>query len=254
VITRHHFALVMMCALLVWSALFPTEPLLVAAGLTGACAGAILPDFHMKRPKRSCPLTGAWIVTRFTRFACVPAMLWVYSRILPGQPDAGDKRLTHSLPGIGVIAAMVSGIVLVPALLSGVGTALAVSTVFLAGLVLGLCLHLAEDVCTMKGISPLFPFSSSTLCGSIRPCNTTDRRIARFQAQHASVLGIFLALHATGLLPVPLLRDLSLPGLCILVGWMIYHSDVAPGKAPTGTRAPRAGSTSSRTSPAWMPS
>ena len=249
-ITRHHFALVMMCALLVWSALFPSEPWLIAAGLAGACAGAVLPDFHMKKPRKAGPLTGAWILTRFTKFACVPAMLLACSVILPGKPDRGDKRLTHSIPGIGVIAAMLSGVILVPALISGIAAVLAFSTVFLAGVALGLCLHLAEDLCTMKGISPLFPFSTSTLCGSIRPCNSADRRIARFQAQHASVLGVFLALHATGLLPVPLLRDLSLPGLCILIGWMVYLSDVSPGRAPAGARAPPVVSTESRVSPA----
>jgi uncharacterized protein YqgC (DUF456 family) len=144
---------------------------------------------------------------------------------------------------------MIAGIALVPVLLIRDGAVLSLSCVFLAGVILGLALHLAEDLCTRKGISPLFPFSSCSLSGSIRPCNGADRRIARFQAQHGSVLGVFLALHATGILPIPLLREICLPALCVLLGWMIYRSDVTLGGSQQPADYTRAAATVPRAMP-----
>ena len=248
-ITRHHLALALMCALLISSSLLPFDPVTLLMIIAGSCTGAILPDFQMRKPKRIGLLTCAWLIARFSRVICVPAMCSLYSRILPVAPDAGDKRLTHSLSGISFILIIVSGIVLIPVLLTGNGTFLSLSRFFLAGLILGMGLHLAEDLCTLRGISPFFPFSSCTLSGSIRSCNTADRRIARFQAHHALVLGTFLVLHATGILPAPFLQEMCLPGLCVLLGGMIHLSDVTLGGSQATAEQPLAGSTGARASP-----
>ena len=221
----------MMCAILLWSALLPGDLFILALVTAGTCAGAILPDFQMKKPKQTGLLTLAWLISRFTGLICMPALCSIYSQILPVAPDAGDKRLTHSLPGIAFILAMVTGLTLVPVLFIGYWTILSLSRFFLGGVILGMALHLLEDLCTMKGISPVFPFSSFSISGSIRPCNGADLRIARFQAEHASVLGIFLALHATGFLPVPLLQEMSVAGICVLLGCMVYTSDVTFGRS-----------------------
>lgn len=45
-------------------------------------------------------------------------------------------------------------------------------------------LHLIQDLCTRKGITPLFPFSEMEVSGSIRPCDRYDPRIFRFHVQH----------------------------------------------------------------------
>jgi hypothetical protein len=239
-ITRHHLILTMACTLLVGSVLLSSEPVGIGAALTGAFAGAILPDIQMRRPRRPGLLTGAWLITRFTGMICVPAMHSVYSKILTPSPDREDKRLTHSLPGIGFIFIVAAGIILIPVFVLGNGPLFSLSLVLLSGLIFGLGLHLVEDLCTMKGISPFFPLTASTISGSIRPCNPADTRIARFQAQHATALGIFLALHATGLLPAPLLLPMCISGLGALLWWMIHLSRVTtavPGQGlDTGGR------------------
>jgi len=248
-ITRHHLALAMMCTLLICSVLLPLDLFIISAAMAGACAGAILPDFQMKKPKRLGLLTCAWLVAQFSKEICVPAMCSIYSGSLPRAPDVGDKRLTHSLPGVSFVFIVVAGITLMPVFLTGNGAVLSLSGVFLAGVILGMTLHLVEDLCTRRGISPLFPFSSVSISGSIRPCNGADRRIARFQTQHGLVLGVFLALHATGLLSIPLLREMCLPALCVLLGWMIYLSDVTLG----GSQPPADHQGAASTAPPALP-
>ena len=92
---------------------------------------------------------------------------------------------------------------------------------------LGLVLHLIEDMCTRKGITPLFPFSTTMVSGSIRPCDTTDRRIAQFHFYHCSVAGIILGFQYLGswqgIASVPLC--LFALGSCL--GMMIWSSDVS---------------------------
>jgi membrane-bound metal-dependent hydrolase YbcI (DUF457 family) len=239
-ITRHHLILTMACTILVGSVLLPSEPVGIGAAVAGALAGAILPDFQMRRPKRPGLLTGAWLISRFTWRICIPAMQSVYSMLHIRSPDREDKRLTHSLPGIGFIFIAAAGIILIPVFVTGNGRLFSLSLVLLSGLLFGLGLHLVEDLCTMKGISPLFPFDACTISGSIRPCNAADTRIARFQAQHGMTVGIFFTLHATGLLPAPILLSTCIIGLCALLGWMIHLSRVkatVPGRRPEHHRA-----------------
>jgi hypothetical protein len=225
-ITRHHLALTLMCTLLISSSLLPFDPVILAMVIVGSCTGAILPDFQMRKPKSSGLLTPAWLVAQFSRTICIPVMCFLYSVIFPAPPDAKDKRLTHSLPGVFFIFAAVAGISSVPLLIIRNWAVLSLVRMFLLGIILGLVLHLVEDLCTRTGISPLFPFGSVSISGSIRPCNEADRRIARFQAQHGTTLAAFLGLQVTGFLPAPVLGEMRFIGICAVLGLMIYLSDV----------------------------
>jgi hypothetical protein len=80
-------------------------------------------------------------------------------------------------------------------------------------------LHLAQDMCTRKGISPLYPFSGAKVAGSIRPCDIFDNRISRFHACHGLVLALYLVLLYTVHLPFPLL----LVGGCCAIGGCIAY-------------------------------
>ncbi len=237
-ITRHHLALALLCTPLISSMLLPSDPALLVVVIAGSCTGAVLPDFQMKKPKSPGLLTLPWLVSRFSRIVCIHIMCPLYSVILPAPPDAPDKRLTHSLPGILFVFAAVAGVVYVPLLFLRSGAGLSLARMFLFGVVLGLVLHLMEDLCTRKGISPLFPFCSASISGSIRPCDATDPRIGRFHAQHCSALIAFLAFRMTGLFPASLSEGLGLFVLCGILGSMVYLSDVTlispppPGKLP----------------------
>jgi len=225
-ITRHHIALTILCALILCSALVPSDLVLMTVICTGACIGAILPDIQMKKPNGIHIRTVAWLVSRFTSIVFTPLLCRLYQALGERTCDPGDKRLTHSVPGILFLGAILATILLVPAFIIG-STALFLSAAFLCGTILGLILHLVEDMCTRKGITPLFPFSTTMVSGSIRPCDTTDRRIAQFHFYHCSVAGIILGFQYLeswqGIASVPL----CLFGLCSCLGMMIWSSDVS---------------------------
>ncbi|MGA2933896.1 MAG: metal-dependent hydrolase [Methanomicrobiales archaeon] len=238
-ITRHHLALAPICTLLISSSLLPFDPVLLVVVIAGSCAGAILPDFQMKKPKSPGLLTLPWLAAQFSRIICIPIMCTFYSVILPAPPNAIDKRMTHSLPGILFVFAAVAGISSLPLLFIRNGVVLSLVKMFLLGVILGLALHLMEDLCTRKGISPLFPFGSVSISGSIRPCNRTDPRIARFHAQHCSALIAFLTFRMTGLMPASLFEGVGLLVLCVILGSMIYLSDVSLTGVHTPVNIPR---------------
>jgi membrane-bound metal-dependent hydrolase YbcI (DUF457 family) len=225
-ITRHHIALTILCALILCSALVPADLVLMTVICTGACIGAILPDIQMKKPRGIHFRTVAWLVSRFTSIVITPLLCRLYQALGERTCNPEDKRLTHSVPGILFLGAALATILLVPAFIID-STALFLSAAFLCGTMLGLMLHLAEDMCTRKGITPLFPFSTTMVSGSIRPCNTTDRRIAQFHFYHCSVAGIILGFQYLeswqGIASVPL----CLFGLGSCLGMMIWSSEVS---------------------------
>lgn len=190
----------------------------------------------MSRPKKVSFRTLAWGVVQIPRRICTPLLCRIYMRL--GYPimDPSDKRLTHSLPGIFVITACAGLLLYLPALLAR-STFVGDVTLFLAGLLLGMGLHLAEDLCTRKGIFPLFPFSRVRITGSIRPCDKTDPRISRYQIQHGAVVSVLLFLESTGIMAPDLALLASLAGLEACMGIMVYSSDVTiqqdPGLAGT---------------------
>jgi len=156
-ITRHHVALVILCTIILCSALVPSEPVLILVICLGACTGAILPDIQMKKPQGVQIRTVAWGITRFSSILCTPVICWSY-QVLSGRTfHAGDKRLTHSVPGILFPGAIFAVFLLIPALIVMGSAYLYLPVAFLCGLMLGMVLHLVGDLCTRKGIT--HPFS-----------------------------------------------------------------------------------------------
>ena len=179
-ITRHHIALTLMCTLIVCSAIVPASPLSVLVICLGACTGAILPDIQMKRPKRFQLRTFAWIITLVGSALCTPLVCQVYRSVAGYTIDPKDKRVTHSVPGILALSVILALSLLIPVSVLASREANEIAAAFLGGVMMGMVLHLIEDLCTKKGISPLFPFSTTRISGSIRPCDKTDRRITQF--------------------------------------------------------------------------
>lgn len=224
-ITRHHIVLSLLGALIVCSSFIFSSPVSVLFICAGSVIGAIIPDIHMSRPKRSVLLVPAWVIVQIPRRFCMSVLCRIYA--ITGYPieDPAGKRLTHSLPGIlfiGVCAylALSLPIFLAPPVIAGD------AALFLCGMFLGMGMHLAQDICTRKGICLLFPFHRNKMAGSIRPCDFDDPRIAWFHIQHAMVLLLIFAVDTSGILPSFLLVPVSVAGLVLAVGVMIGFSDV----------------------------
>ncbi len=225
-ITRHHIALALMCALILCSAFFLSNPLMMVLVIAGTCIGALLPDIHMTRPNHLTFRTLAWLIVQFPRRICAPLLCRIYAHIRHPVPDPSDKRLTHSIPGVLFIGACMWTLVYIP--VNAAGSVLTVpAAIFMSGVLLGMGLHLTEDLCTRKGIFPFFPFSPWTVAGSIRPCDRTDPRIARYHIQHCTVLLVFVGLESLGILAHALFLPLSIAGVGICLGMMVYFSEVS---------------------------
>ena len=156
----------------------------------------------------------------------MPLMCLLYRRLLKINAEPGDKRLTHSVVGIFWYFSLLSGIAYTLLLLSEHAVPVPVVTGFLGGLLMGMLLHLAEDLCTRKGITPFYPLNETRIVGSIRPCDVFDNRILRFHFYHGTVLFFFLvflyAVHWT----VSGLIAFSILCLGICIASMVRQSDV----------------------------
>ncbi|HVP95940.1 metal-dependent hydrolase [Methanoregula sp.] len=233
-ITRHHIVLALLCALIASSSLLFSSPVSVIIISAGTGIGSFLPDIHMSRPRRSLFLVPAWLIVQIPRQFCISILCRIYAALGYPVEDPADKRLTHSLPGIlfiGLCAAMV----LSPLVLLAPPAAAGGTVLFLCGLFLGMGLHLSEDLCTRKGIFPLFPFSPAKVAGSIRPCDTADPRITWYHLLHVLVLIFVLVMDTSSILPPFLLVPVSIAGVVLCAGTMIVSSDVTfredPGMA-----------------------
>ena len=224
-ITRHHVIISLMCSIFAGFAIVPKDPFLMIIFSSGTCLGAILLDIQMKEPKKFCNLTLAWYFTRFTRTLCVPVMCSCY-RLIGLGVEPCDKRLTHSVPGIAFSAGIIAALLCCITAGTGIHSLVPVTIMFFAGLFFGMCLHMAEDLCTRKGIAPLYPFSETRVSGSIRPCNTGDRRIRQFHGQHCSVLTGFIVLTAMGVIPGTLVPLAGIIGIAVCTGPMWYLSSL----------------------------
>jgi membrane-bound metal-dependent hydrolase YbcI (DUF457 family) len=233
-ITRHHVALTILCTLILCSALVPSDPIVITVICLGACTGTILPDTQMKKPHGFQIRTVAWMVSRFTSIVVTPLICRLYHTFLGRTCDLWDKRLTHSVPGILFLWTVFAVFLLGPAFILTSGVTRGLSAAFICGAMPGMVLHLITDMCTRKGITPLFPFSTARVSGSIRPCDTTDRRIAQFHFYYCSVAGIILGFQYLeswqGIASVPL----CLFGLGSCLGMMIWSSDVCISHEYTG--------------------
>lgn len=225
-ITRHHLALSLICGLFPCIALGGSDSGILLSMLAGMGLGAILPDIHMKRPAKTRLLTGAWYLVQTGRKTVIPLMCRLLSLFWGIQTSHDNKRLTHSLPGIALFAVLYTSPVLaVSILLSGhyIGFAL---VAFSAGIFLGMIVHLVQDLCTRKGIVPLYPLSAMTVHGSIRPCDVHDPRIPQFHIQHVLILFLFQIALLLDILPDP--ATLSCGFLCVAlcIVSMIWQSEV----------------------------
>jgi len=223
-ITRHHLSLTLLSTLILCCAFFRGNLILSGLVVTGAMAGAILPDIQMKKPSRFRAIMLAYWITRFTDRLCVPVMNAVYGSLLKRSFDPKDKRLTHSLPGIAFIFTSIAVILIIPALVVENPAIDSITGAFLGGLVLGLLLHLLLDLCTRKGISPFFPFSTYHLKGSIRPCDAGDRRIPYFHVTGIVVLAGIIALVLYEPAGSDLIRSVGLLAFVLCTGTMLLFS------------------------------
>jgi len=225
-ITRHHVALTLFCSMIPAGIIFSFDPVTAVLMIMGTAIGAILPDIHMHRLKSSRIRRIPWAIAQAGRMLCIPLIQAVYQKFFEIETDPLDKRMTHSIPGIlfySLVFIIISGglVLLFPSripLIAAIG--------FAEGVILGMVLHLAEDMCTKKGIFPAYPFSERRVAGSIRPCNTEDPRITEFHILYATMAGGFLSIMfmmgvpATDIVP----EGIAVMGLCI--GSMIWMSDV----------------------------
>jgi membrane-bound metal-dependent hydrolase YbcI (DUF457 family) len=224
-LTRHHIILALLCALILSSVTFRFDPILVVVLMAGTGIGVIIPDIHMKKPKKTRLKTFAWYLVQIGRQICAPAMCGIY-RVFSGLSiEPGDKRLTHSIPGIVLLFAIISVIIAIPVFFFRNIIPGFLAEVFLGGILLGLCLHLTEDICTRKGISVFFPFNGTMISGSIRPCDFYDTRIFRFQLQHSYILGLIVLLDFAEP-SIAFLAICGIMGFCIGVASMVWQSDV----------------------------
>jgi len=226
-ITRHHVVLVILCTLILCGALVPSDPVLISVICLGACTGAILPDIQMKKPQGFKIRTVAWVITRFSSILCTPLICRLYHALSGRTFHTGDKRLTHSVPGILFLWTIVAAFLLIPSLILMSSAALYIPAALLYGVMLGMVLHLVEDLCTRKGITPLFPFSTTRISGSIRPCDTSDRRIAQFHFYHCSVAGIIIGFRFLGSWQGASSLSVCLLALGSCLGMMCWSSNVS---------------------------
>lgn len=225
-ITRHHLTLVLMCTLILGVAIYPSDVIQLGMLAAGSCAGAVLPDIHMKKPKRTGLRTIAFYISRFTILFCSPVLIRLCHAVNGMSLSPSDKRLSHSVPGIFIIGSMVAGFFIIPFFLFRFGLVPPLVLAFVAGVLAGLAFHLIEDSCTRKGFFPLFPFYTMKISGSIRPCDRTDSRIAQYHFHHCSIIIVIIGLHLVSVWPQSISLLLSLFGLFSCLTMMVWFSDV----------------------------
>jgi len=225
-ITRQHLLLVLLCSVILSSAIVDHDPALAFLVAIGACIGAIIPDIQMKRPKNNPLRTSAWVIAQVGRRICTPLMCIFYRRIFRIDCSPGDKWLTHSLPGVVLNFGILSSIVFFPVFLFGDEIPVLLVMGLLAGLLFGMILHLAEDCCCRKGIALFYPFNDFRIYGSIRPCDVIDRRITGFYVYHATVLFFFLLIQSAVHVSLCEMIALGIFSICLCVGSMFWQSEV----------------------------
>jgi hypothetical protein len=225
-ITRHHLILVLMCTLILGIAFYPSDSILLGMLAAGSCAGAVLPDIHMKKPKRNDLRIIAFYISRFTVIFCSPVLIRLCQAVNGMSLSPSDKRLSHSVPGIIIIGGMVAGISVVPVFLFRLAPVSPLLVALVAGVLAGLTFHLIQDSCTRKGFSPLFPFCAVKISGSIRPCDRADTRIPKYQVYHCSMTAVIFVLHPAEVLPQSASLLLSLSALIFCISMMVWFSNV----------------------------
>jgi hypothetical protein len=226
-ITRHHISLAFGSMLILYFPLVSVSPFVLAATAAGVCTGVVLPDIQMKKPREFKALSMAWLLIQIFKKTVLRFYLILYRRILNMQPEAEDKRLTHSLPGLFFLTGLI-GIGIFLLVMAGPSyPSLHPLRLFLAGIIIGLLFHFIGDICTKKGLFPFYPFNETyRIAGSIRPCNRDDSRILLFHVQIISVITGIMLLYCTGLCPETLKWPVSVAALVICTVLMMYHAEV----------------------------
>lgn len=241
-ITRQHLLLVLLCSVILGSALVDYDPVLAFIIAVGALIGAILPDIQMKRPKNNPFRTIAWLVAQAERRACTPVMCTLYRGLFSIECRPDDKWLTHSVPGFFLTCLILSAAASVPVFLFPQTIPVLLVMGFLAGLFFGMFLHLVQDLCCRKGIALFYPFNDTKIYGSIRPCDVIDRRITGFYVYHATVLFFFLLIQSAAGFPLYEMIAFGLLSITLCVGSMIWQSEVKAGvqedRVPDGNEVP----------------
>ena len=226
-ITRHHLGLAFGSMSILYFPLFSQNPLAFAAISAGVCTGVVLPDIQMKRPRRSGALFLAWLLVQVFKKSVLNMYLFLYRQTLGINPPAGDKRLTHSLPGLLFLTGILGSPIILILWMFPADQGFHQIRIFLAGIIMGLLLHFVEDTCTKKGVYPFYPFSETCrIAGSIRPCNRNDPRIRLFHLYLGlGIIAIFL-LYCTGICPEYLKWPVSIAALGGYTVLMLHHADV----------------------------
>ncbi len=166
-----------------------------------------------------------------------PMIYGLYHALFARTFHPGDKRLSPSVPGILSLWAFFAAFMIVPTFVVISSNALYLPVALLTGSMLGMVLHLLEDMCTRKGITHLFPSNNAKVSGSIRPRNTTDRRIAQFHFHHCSSAGMIPGFQSPGNW-----QGISSVLVCLFT-WdsclvmRVWSSDVTISSEPTRNRA-----------------
>jgi len=227
VITRHHICLAIGSTIILYFPLIAIHPSILLALGAGVCAGVVVPDIQMKKPRRIRAIYLVWAIVQIFKRTVLSLNIFLYRNMLGICPGAEDKRLTHSLPGLFFIAGLIGiGIVCITSVFPA-SYPIHVLKIFLAGIVMGLILHFLEDICTKKGLCLFYPFSESyRISGSIRPCNTSDRRIHLFHCQAGIVIFALILADCSGLCPPDLMWPLSISAMVFCTVLMLYHAEV----------------------------
>lgn len=226
-ITRHHISLAIGSIVILYFPLISTSPAFLAAIAAGVCIGVVIPDIQMKKPRHFKALSFAWLLIQVFKGSILRFYLFLYRNVLEMHPQADDKRLTHSLPGLLFLAGMTGCSMLFITWEFPFNSPLYFLRIFLAGIIIGLILHFLEDICTKKGLYLFYPFDETCrISGSIRPCNRNDSRIRLFHIQLAVVIIAISLAYYTGFCPGYLRWPISVSavGICTLL--MLYYAEV----------------------------
>ncbi|MDD4300116.1 MAG: metal-dependent hydrolase, partial [Methanomicrobium sp.] len=227
-IAKQHLIFAAITSLIIAVAFFNCSLPLSFLFAAGCLTGVIMPDIHMKKSHHSIALKPVYWIASASGFLFVPAIRFLYSIFPKISPDAKDKRMTHSIPGIMIIAVITAIILGIIALLLKFAIASDISLIFFIlfyGIIAGLILHLTEDACTFKGIYPLFPFRDMKISGNIQPCNKTDNRIPYYQTGFLFILALTTALKISYYdTDYPAL--MAIFGIAIITGAMFIFSKI----------------------------
>jgi len=226
-ITRHHLGLACGGTLILYLPLVFENPFLLPFVIGGVCIGVVLPDIQMKKPRQFNALSPAWFLVQVFRQTVLRLYISFCGKIFRLQPVPEDKRLTHSLPGLFFLTGLIAFVIFLIMEMFPSSPGLHYARVFFAGIIIGLLFHFLEDICTKKGLCPMYPFNETyMISGSIRPCNREDVRIRHFHILTAATIAVIIVFFFTGIGPEYLKWLVSVGAVTACTVMMLRHADV----------------------------